>query len=514
MQKIFIFILLLLSTTDITAQGKWVAEELVDPYTKDSTQYVLDQLNYLNVEETDTLNAICNELNHAHNLETAIVLLDDIDDDSFDFGVDLYNHWGLGRDDRGILLLIVMEQHIWQFISGYGAEGDYPDLLLSHIGHQKIEPQFREKRYYEGLRDAFIELTKVASDSTYKAKNYSMNLLAASDEETHGEYHEDDDDIEMEWFERLIVCWLIGLVWIGLPICAKQHSAKSMKAIKGEIKREQLTPNYGSLTYINTEKDMSWSVWSSHGFLQFLLIDMGFLIAICISALDDDIWYAIGGLLVFATYATTIWIILVAINLRKAKSSTEKMICTDSIYHSVSLPILCFVAPVVALPFYLIMRHKYKKHEKELMTCPICDSQLTRDETVKFKPASASQMFEVENDIKYYWMCKCDNGHSVARLQKGDKYKDYTDCPECGGHTCKVSQTVRTVEPTYSSKGEEVLTITCKHCGHTYEEKVELPKLSHSSIGGGGRSGGGGYRSSGGSRGGGRSGGGGARGRW
>lgn len=514
-KRIYILLLCIVAVAGVAnGESKWTPENLVDPYIIDDKHYVLDEMNYLDTEETDTLNAICDDLNHRNNLETAIVLLDDIDEDSFDFGVELYNRWGLGRDDRGILLLVVMEQHIWQFISGYGAEGDYPDILLSHIGQQKLVPQFRKNRYYEGLRDAFIELTKVASDSIYKEENYSMSQLAAWEGKTYDEDNENDEDIELEWFEILIACWLLGVVWVELPIGAILHSAKPMKEIKGELKREKLTPDYGSVTYINTEEDMSWSVWSHLGCLHFLLIDIGFVIAICISAIADNIWYAIGGILVFITYASALWIILAIINLCKANTDVEKFIRTDSIYHSICLPILCYIAPVVALPFYLIMRRKYKKYEKEMISCPICDSQLTRDETAQFKPTSASQLFEVENDIKYYWMYKCDNGHTVARLQKGDSYKEYTDCPECGGHTCKVSQTVRTVEPTYSSKGEEVLTITCKHCGHTYEQKKELPMLTHSSSGGGGRSGGGGYRSSGGSRGGGRSGGGGARGGW
>ena len=58
MQKIIISILLLLSATVISAQGNWVATELEDPYVSDSTQYVLDDLEYLSDWEKDSINMI------------------------------------------------------------------------------------------------------------------------------------------------------------------------------------------------------------------------------------------------------------------------------------------------------------------------------------------------------------------------------------------------------------------------------------------------------------------------
>lgn len=93
----------------------------------------------------------------------------------------------------------------------------------------------------------------------------------------------------------------------------------------------------------------------------------------------------------------------------------------------------------------------------------------------------------------------------------------FKKCPNCGKRKAHAVQFNTITKATYSHSGEKEITYRCKHCGHIFTQREIIPRLQHSSSGGGYSSSGGGWSSSGGgggSWGGGSTSGGGAGGKW
>src|SRR5690606_763516 len=86
--------------------------------------------------------------------ELAVVVVDDfVGEDDFQFALDLFNRWGIGKApaNNGLLLFVSPQKRAYRFITGYGMEAVLPDALLKRIGESLLVPRFREGDYDGGV---------------------------------------------------------------------------------------------------------------------------------------------------------------------------------------------------------------------------------------------------------------------------------------------------------------------------------------------------------------------------
>ncbi|MCQ2201976.1 MAG: TPM domain-containing protein [Bacteroidales bacterium] len=520
MQKIIISILLLLSATAISAQGNWVATELEDPYVSDSTQYVLDDLEYLSDWEKDSINMICKALDNDADLQTAIVLLDEIDDDPFTFAYELYNHWQLGKNDRGLLLLLVMEQHKWRFITGYGAEADLPDALLSRIGREIMTPYMREEAYYNGIKSGFEEVYHVLTDSIYRNEQYTAAHLADY-EESQDNYTDDYDGWD------ILADWMIGLgillFFIGPGISAYRSEKNSLADINAEKDvRLSNDKKFLEIRVLPNAKYNDWTVWKSKSgcLLRYIVVDLCFLfVAFLALEAEDTLWKLLIGIVIYTSAIALIWCWKANSHLKKSTpDSIASFVQTNAVAESFTVNLFCIIAPHIMCIFYSRLMQQQKKRKKNLFKCPTCGGELSKAPNVEYKPTGA-KLYEVDKGIMNYEINACEKGHNVILLNAGRNYSKYKKlCGVCGTYTYReVSRTVIS-HATESREGREKVECMCEVCKAKCSIVEKTPKIEHSSFSGSGGSyssgGGGSYSGGGGSRGGGRSGGGGAGGSW
>lgn len=84
----------------------------------------------------------------------AVVAVDDIaGGDVFDFAVDLFTQWGVGRaeNDNGLGILLVRDRREIRFVTGGGLEGVLPDAVCKRIQLKYMLPAFREGDYSRGM---------------------------------------------------------------------------------------------------------------------------------------------------------------------------------------------------------------------------------------------------------------------------------------------------------------------------------------------------------------------------
>ncbi len=76
--------------------------------------------------------------------------------------------WALGTEkrDNGILFILAPNEKRMRFEVGRGLEGDVPDILAGRILDNIARPQFREGRYYQGIRGSLDQLIVLAAGGT------------------------------------------------------------------------------------------------------------------------------------------------------------------------------------------------------------------------------------------------------------------------------------------------------------------------------------------------------------
>ena len=71
-----------------------------------------------------------------------------------DFGVNLFNEWGIGKKDlnNGLLILLSKELRQVHFITGYGTEKVLTDEKCQKIIDSNMIPYFKKGNFFSGLR--------------------------------------------------------------------------------------------------------------------------------------------------------------------------------------------------------------------------------------------------------------------------------------------------------------------------------------------------------------------------
>ncbi|MGD0736103.1 MAG: TPM domain-containing protein [Terracidiphilus sp.] len=106
------------------------------------TDYVSDYAHVLSPQAIARLDSICAQVDHsAANAQIAVVTVRTLDgEDPADYANELENKWKIGRkgSDRGVLVLLAINDHKRRIDVGFGLEGILPDGRLGDIGREMV----------------------------------------------------------------------------------------------------------------------------------------------------------------------------------------------------------------------------------------------------------------------------------------------------------------------------------------------------------------------------------------
>lgn len=128
------------------------------------TDYVSDYAHVLSPEAIARLDHICAQLDHTQaNAQVAVVTIHTLDGvDSADFANALEDKWKIGRkgSDRGVLVLLAVDDHKRRIEVGYGLEGILPDGKVGDIGREMV-PDLRANDFDGAVTLAVGEVAQV-----------------------------------------------------------------------------------------------------------------------------------------------------------------------------------------------------------------------------------------------------------------------------------------------------------------------------------------------------------------
>ena len=143
-----------LCTFNISAQKVFTPDNLPKVHLQDRTKYVCNPSGILSQAATDSIDAMLYRLEEKTGIETVVAALPSIGEvDAFDFCHELLNTWGVGKKgkDNGLVVLLVVDQRMIQFYTGYGLEGDLPDAICKRIQVQDMIPYLKDNKWDEGM---------------------------------------------------------------------------------------------------------------------------------------------------------------------------------------------------------------------------------------------------------------------------------------------------------------------------------------------------------------------------
>lgn len=474
------------------AVAQYRVENIPSPKAYGQEYYVSNPNGILSTATVDSLNRLARIVDNETTAELAVVVVDDFaGDDDFQFAVDLFNTWGIGKSesDNGLLLFIATEKRTYRFITGYGMEAVLPDALLKRIGEGMLVPDFRAGDYDTGVLAA-MDAVKAAVLDPAAALDLSAQLGRQS-----------------SWFYRYRIALFLFVVTSVVYYLLWKQASKAYNGIRtkaGRKKKKKTNSRY--LLY-------SGLILVFTAFLSTFAIAFGGARAIWIYSWGNLPWYpaVFFGLAIWIIYASGLGDIR-----RNRKDIARRREAITAFHKQMALPLLA--TPVLWITLFFALKRR-RKESKRLVPPPGDGWQrVDREKNKDGKPfLDKGQLAEEKAGSKVYeiWTRTTPEEHRVLAF-KGDKARKFVACPSCGYLTFTKPFVKTLKRATTRRKGEGERMQECEFCNHKLSlGMVVLPRISKSSGGssssGGSRSSGG---SSGGSWGGGSSGGGGAGGSW
>ncbi len=172
--------------------------------------YVDDFAGVLSQSARDQLTALCTEVDQKAHAQIAVVTVKSLDGRLVeDYAIDLATKWGVGPKqlDRGILILVAVQDHKYWTTVGYGLEGILPDGKVGGFGREAV-PYFRAGNYDAAL----LLITRGVADVIAQDRGITLSS-SVSTPQAHPQRTISGNDAGSGVIAIFIVIFLIFLVY-------------------------------------------------------------------------------------------------------------------------------------------------------------------------------------------------------------------------------------------------------------------------------------------------------------
>jgi uncharacterized protein len=177
------------------------------------TDYVSDFAHVLSPEAIARIDSICSQLDHsAANAQIAVVTVNSLEgEDAADYSDELETKWKMGRkgSDRGVLILLAVNDHQRRIEVGYGLEGILNDAKLGDIGRAMV-PDLRANDFDGAVLLAVGEVGQQIAADANVVLNDNQSLTPSVDEPVHRQHG--------SGLGRLLLLLILLLLFGGFPL--------------------------------------------------------------------------------------------------------------------------------------------------------------------------------------------------------------------------------------------------------------------------------------------------------
>ena len=125
----------------------WNADNIPLPHLTDGSLYVSNPDSVLSASTVSRINETMLKLDNELGIETAVIVVNHIEnDDPFRFAQDVGNRFGVGRNDRGLVIVVGYQDHSINMSPGRSLEADLTDAECYRLQQQYVVPGMKAEQ--------------------------------------------------------------------------------------------------------------------------------------------------------------------------------------------------------------------------------------------------------------------------------------------------------------------------------------------------------------------------------
>lgn len=135
-----------------SADRYWNADNIPIPYLNDATQYVSNPDSVLSQPIVNRMNTTLQRLEKELGVQSVVIVVNHIEgDDPFRMAQDVGNKYGVGHDDRGLMVVVGYEDHSINISPGRALEADLTDAECYRLEQRYVIPAMRAEMPDSGM---------------------------------------------------------------------------------------------------------------------------------------------------------------------------------------------------------------------------------------------------------------------------------------------------------------------------------------------------------------------------
>ncbi|SEW45324.1 uncharacterized protein SAMN05428988_6001 [Chitinophaga sp. YR573] len=425
--------------------------------------YVSNPDHIVSTSAEASLNALMSDLSAKGTAQVAVVLLKTIGDKvPKDIAHEIFRTWKPGQKEKnnGLVVLLVEDQHRIEFETGYGLEGDLPDVICFRIQQQKMLPFFKKNDYDEGMwqgMNAVADVLNHADSATVTA-----NEPESPADETPENFEAVPDAPSRELPGDGIIFLYVFYVIIS-RICAGFFISKKDKR---PFNDPPILYNPG--------------IFSGLWIYVFPALE---IVAVFLFTNYSFHWWSV-PLIMYLNWLTYLLYrtILVHINANRLLNDNNRVqrYTGFSLAHK-DLGIAAIVFPIPFFFYYKWHKARLDRLRSTVYSCDQCKNpmELLGNKNKKNYMSKGQLMEEKQGSVIYdVWSCKTCDTRKV--LGYDSIYSNIAKCPKCSNKTLQATKKETVKRPTSRTKGQGLQYYECKFCGYTEKEAFVIGMLSSS----------------------------------
>ena len=149
------------STPDITtaldgsASGparEWTAQDIPMPHLTDGSRYVSNPDSIVSEETVALLDAKLKQLDDSLGIESVVAIVRRVANaDIFRFSQDIFDIYKVGKDDRGLVMVLAYDDHLFRTHTGRSLEADLTDAECFHLQERYLIPSMKAEMPDSGM---------------------------------------------------------------------------------------------------------------------------------------------------------------------------------------------------------------------------------------------------------------------------------------------------------------------------------------------------------------------------
>ena len=130
----------------------WNADNIPMPHMHDATKYVSNPDSILSPAIVDSIDHIMYRLDTNLGIESAVIIVGHIEGDNpITMIRGIYEKYKVGRDDRGLVIVVGYLDHSYFIAPGRNLEGDLTDLETNHLAQDYLIPSMKAEMPDSGM---------------------------------------------------------------------------------------------------------------------------------------------------------------------------------------------------------------------------------------------------------------------------------------------------------------------------------------------------------------------------